>query len=751
MMGLDIRTLTFLALLSSILMALALQVARQVFIGDRSTLLWSRGAALVSAGFVMIALRGLAPDWLSIVVSNMLLGAGYGQLYLGARNFFGRSESPRLDLIAAHLMGGAAAYWLFVQPSLAIRIVAVSLVMSAVMAGIAYEFLRGRRHAAHSREVSGLLGMFCLVSCALLLARAALAPSVTTGQDIFGENNIVHTLTFVFTVAMNFIFCAGLPLLVSERLKTVLREETDRYQTMMVTAKDAIHIVDRHGALREWNNAFREHLGYSETELTRLHVNDWDVHFAPEELPRILEDLIDKKGATFETRHRCKDGSVRDVEISGTAVLFKGEPHLYAAARDITQRKRDLDELQRHRHHLEELVREQTDGLLRANADLAHARDAAEAASRAKSLFLANMSHEIRTPLNGIMGMTRLMQMDATIPGDNDRLATVAHASRHLLAIINDMLDLSKIEAGQMVLEQIPLDVGQVVHSVVAMVTDRAHDKGLTLTVDLDDFPADLVGDATRLRQALLNYANNAIKFTHTGTVRLRARIEHAAAEELVARFEVIDTGIGISAETAATLFQSFVQADSSTTRRFGGTGLGLVITKRLASMMHGEVGVRSVVGAGSTFWMTTRFERKAITAVAAQEPVSTGNGSARFDGVRLLLVEDEPVNQAVARDFLERQGFEVDVAMDGIEALGKVSANTYRLVLMDIQMPRLDGLESTRQLRRLHPLDKLPVIAMTANAFAEDQQRCIDAGMNDFITKPVDFDHLTRTLSRWL
>ena len=591
--------------------------------------------------------------------------------------------------------------------------------------------------------------------------------------------------------------------------------------------------------------------------------------------------------------HRA-DGSAMLVDLRTTLVTGKdGRPvATVGVGTDVTERNRVEQDKERRRQELEELVQVRT-------AELKLAKEAAEAANRAKSTFLSNMSHEIRTPMNAIVGLTHILRRAAPRPEQDDKLGKIATSADHLLGVINDILDVSKIEAGKLVLEQSDFELEGLLNRTCAMLMDRVREKGLELVIDLGGGVSMVNGDATRLGQALLNYLGNAVKFTERGTIALRARVVDETGDEVLVRFEVEDTGIGIAPEALARLFHAFEQADNTTTRKYGGTGLGLTITRRLAQLMGGDAGVESTPGTGSKFWLTARLARvksapadhriqrlagrralvvddtpvsrlvqsqmlrlagldceavasgsAALEAIKAAEaagrpfdlvlldlnmpdmsgfetianlnllslarrPVAwlvTASGDeviladARFmgfdevmlkplssaqvrdalqrhlaalldsdqgcvpdvadpvtgasaeqvlrrdyAGARLLLAEDDAINREVELVLLEDIGWRIDIAEDGQQALDLAAVNDYQLILMDMQMPVMNGLEATRAIRKLPSRQEVPIVAMTANAFQEDREACLEAGMNDFLSKPVAPEKLFEVLLKWL
>jgi PAS domain S-box-containing protein len=536
----------------------------------------------------------------------------------------------------------------------------------------------------------------------------------------------------------------------------VARAELERQQAQLQAvvnhSPNGLAMFDADNLLTWHNRRFAELLEFPEELLAREAVGAADLvrfgatrgDFGPlteaQAWERFSQPFREAEPVRYE---REMLGGERILEVD--CVPVTNGSHLLSYA-DVTERKR-------HAQRLSSMVEARTAELRESLEALEVAKSAAEDANRAKSAFLANMSHEIRTPMNGIMGMTYLLRLEGVTKRQEDRLDKIETTSRHLLAILNDVLDLSKIEAGKLTLEPREFDRDEFVRNVTAVVEDGIAAKGLAFEVDMAGVPKVLRGDPERLGQALVNYLANAVKFTDRGSIRFTGRQLEDAGELCLLRFEVADTGIGIAGEALGGLFMPFHQVDDSFTRSHGGTGLGLAIAKRIATLMGGEVGVRSEVGRGSTFWLTARLGMPEAGAAPAaprgEQPDELLRR--RHPGARILLVEDNAVTREVALELLRVVGLAPDAADDGSEAVSLAGRNDYALILMDVQMPGMDGLAATRAIRALPHRARTVILAMTANAYDDDRRACEAAGMDGFIPKPIAPLQLYATILEWL
>lgn len=459
------------------------------------------------------------------------------------------------------------------------------------------------------------------------------------------------------------------------------------------------------------------------------------------------------KPAVIELQLQRGDGSLLYAQLDCVwQQLSEEHGAVLIVLTDIGDRKQAEQELTQHRHHLEELVFSRT-------TELVHAKEAAEAANQAKSTFLSTMSHELRTPMTSIIGFASILQEYVFEPIPSDYLSKLSESAQHLLRLINNILDVSMIEASRLTLEDKPFSLSALIQHSLRMLDAHAQYKGLQLTyLRVGDIPDMLSGDSLRLEEMLLNLISNAIKFSEVGEIIIRTSVLEEDQRSVQLRIDVSDHGIGLTPEQQIRLFHSFTQVDESSTRKYGGSGLGLAITKRLAQLMGGDAGVVSTAGVGSTFWFTVRLRHviaREPSVITPTQPMPAATAAQvlvqEFRGTRVLVVEDDGFNQEVFRCLLENVDLVPDVVSGGQEAITQLQKTPYALVLMDVQMPRMNGLEATRAIRLLPGLAQLPILALTANAFDEDRERCLEAGFSEHVSKPVSAETLYDRVLLWL
>ena len=526
----------------------------------------------------------------------------------------------------------------------------------------------------------------------------------------------------------------GIFLDISERKKTemALRESESKFRVLTEKSLVGVYIV------QDWifkyvNPRFAEIFGYSVLEMIGK-MGPRDLEAAPGELEKIAEGLSNasaeasgsRNGADYyELRGVTKSGNIVDVQVFGAVATYESREAVVGTALDITARKR-----------IEE--------------DLKKARDEAEAAAKAKSEFLANMSHEIRTPMNVVIGMTSLVLGTDLSPEQREYLVTIRKSGESLLSIINDILDFSRIERGKIDLERRPFNLESCIKDATDLISSLAQDKGLGLSYHAEDgFSETIEADETRVRQVLVNLLSNAVKFTERGGIEVRSQASERGEGRYEIHIQVRDSGIGISEEAMGHLFKPFSQADASTSRKYGGNGLGLAISKRLVELMEGRIWAESTPGKGSTFHFTFMAHRSLRPARKPQAIVPAEKQPEKMASRSILLAEDNPVNQKMALLMLKKLGYDADKAANGREVLAALEAKSYDLILMDVQMPEMDGLEATQEIRRRWPDDGPKIVALTAHAIAGDREKCLQAGMDDYICKPIVIDDLREALEK--
>jgi PAS domain S-box-containing protein len=599
------------------------------------------------------------------------------------------------------------------------------------------------------------------VTIMLVIIAGQYLSGLIQGADNFSSIEMQDKLTnFWFYMLVMTLVGMSMALVIYARRQDQIKleESEERWQFALEGAGDGVWDWDIPGNTVFLSPRFRAMYGFDPEQLGATP-DAWSVLVHPDDMPQVLLDFqehLESRTDLYRNEHRnlCSDGRYKWILDRGLVVRRdkKGNPiRMVGSHTDITVRKQSEEAMRTLNDDLETRVAQRTE-------ELAQAKEVAELATRAKSEFLANMSHEIRTPIGSLLGMAHLALQTSLDDRQRDYIEKILRSGKHLLGLIDNILDLSKIEAGRIAFDKRHFIVHEVMETLLLLFAEQISDKGLKLEMDTAGLDSlELYGDPLRLGQILINYVNNAIKFSASGTIRIQVRRETDQNKQVCLRFEVRDEGIGIPQDEQDRLFGYFEQADSSITRRYGGTGLGLAISKQLVEMMGGHVGAESLPEKGSCFWFTVCLPHQSDS----NDPDDTcRRRRLRLDematlntlqGSRVLLAEDNDVNQQFVRELLELSGAKVTVVDNGQDVLPRLLVEPFGAVLMDMQMPLMDGLEATSLIRAEPALSNIPVIAMTANAWNEDRERCFSVGMDDFLTKPVRPEQLLAVLGYWL
>ncbi|MBF0409042.1 MAG: response regulator [Candidatus Riflebacteria bacterium] len=742
-MNIDMRTVILLSFVTQIIFTLFLfQMWRQNRSRFDGMIFWVIDFVFQTSGLALLALRGVIPDWISIFVANMLILSGAIFIYIGLERFVEKAGSQIHNLILFILFTCTLYYYTFIQSDWQLR----TLVFSAALFAVTFQtmWLLLRRVEAGLRSLTFWVGLvfagFSIISGIRILEYFLRRSEIT---DFF-HAGLFNALMIVFYQMLTILLTYTLILMVNNRLLINLSTQEEKFARAFHSAPYAVILSQlSDGKIIEVNDGFTAMSGYTYSEV--IGKKTTDLAFWENNEDRIgLVNVLVKNGKVyeFEASFRRKNGELFIGLISADIINIGEGRVILSSILDITQRKQAEKEILEKNRELE--IATGTAREMAASAELAN---------RIKSEFLASMSHEIRTPMNTIVNMTRILLKTDLNSEQSNYARMVQESSNILLALINDILDFSKIEAGKLDFESVDFYLNDVISEVVRILGLKADEKGLRLIHEIDDnvFRC-LVGDPLRLRQILLNMVSNAIKFTNSGEVKLSIISQHQTETDTLIRFSVSDTGIGIPEEQMDRIFKPFSQADQTTTRKYGGTGLGLSISKKLVEMMGGEVGFESKEGVGSKFWFTVRFpkgsEVRSANSELLSEKQSTIPELCQLPWITILLVEDNIFNQQVALAILKRFGLSADIAENGKQALQILDSRLYDLVLMDIEMPEMGGVEATKILRNsVSKNRKIPIIAMTAHALKGNRELFIEAGMNDCIIKPVDPDILFAAL----
>jgi PAS domain S-box-containing protein len=755
-MQIDIFSAVIFNVTSSFFIGLSLFFVARGHLGEiQGIKRWASGLFFQCFGWTLLGVTKIFPELIPFApIATTMLILSLAFYYLALIEFKGLSLNTKWVYYAVLIDFGGLLYFDVVNINVGLRVVITAFFSFVFVTAMSHLLLSKRFNLGEKIPASHKMMGCIFATCSAVLLARIIYFSVFSVQDIFA-NNMMQTVSYLmFHIVISFT-AFGFLLMCSEKYVKLQRETENRLKNSEARYKKIIEILpvpmalyDNNQRIRLVNKVFTQTFGYDLSDISNL--NEWWQKAYPDEQYRAwvckewaeaLKNIVGSYSTvniSHEVIVRCKNGSDKTVLGSASTLTTDVDGLYLAVLFDITARKNQ--ELEMHKAQL-----------------------AAEALAESKAEFLANMSHEIRTPMNAIIGFTELALDDNLNDDVRNFLEKIHISSKSLLQILNDILDFSKAEAGKLEIVPSAFNLKKLLDDLHNLFSLSADNKRLNLLFDMDALiPISLIGDALRVQQILANLIGNAIKFTTSGNVKLELSLLETENTRIKIRFKISDTGIGISKDAQEKLFQPFMQADSSTTRRFGGTGLGLSISQKLLQLMNSEFHLDSQLGKGSVFYFDLWFEsdknllsssKKLQNENAGTETLSTklNRFGEKLKDVKILLAEDDVINQEVVSRFLKLSGVDLDTANDGFEVLEKLKKREYDLILMDVNMPNLDGIETTKQIREQAKYQTLPIVALTAGVTLDEQANCRKCGMNDFVKKPINPEELVGVLCRYI
>ena len=770
-MKIDLVTLLFIIGIVNILQVIAFTLQYKANKAYNGPGWWMSGFIFAAGGFAFSVIRkNESFAHISIIISNFMLISAAALVYTGCERFFKKKENRVIISSVLFFCITSFIYLTYFNDNIIARSVIIALSV-ALFSFLTAKSLYSNKLQSYASSANFNATIFFMHG-SFFIFRAVAALTFESVSDFFHPSPILN-ITYMIQLVEGLLVTLGLIIMLNQRLSAEMQEAKEHFENIFDTSPDAIAVTRlSDGVIINANKKLIELTGYTSDEVidkSTLTLNLWK---SQEDRKKVINQLLEKGICeNSEAVFQKKDGSCFTGVISAKIIILQGVQYITSVTHDITERIQAQQKIYKINQDLlftneklqsaMEELQSTNEELESTTADLIKAKKSAETANNAKSEFLANMSHEIRTPLNSVIGLSYLC-LDNELPINVRKyIENINKSSNILSSLINDILDLSKIEAGKLEIENVNFNLNDIAENITSFFTVNAADKNLDFKIFIqENVPLSLKGDSLRLKQILINLINNAIKFTESGNISLHISLIEKYVNSIKLNFSVKDTGIGISEEEKKRLFLPFSQIDSSPTKKFRGTGLGLSISKRLVELMGGEISLKSEVNKGSEFYfsiiLTTETDdvKQISENEADNEQTRSTPDTAVKNGMnnkKVLIVEDNEMNQILAIELLKKTGVNITTADNGKIALELLSTNRFDLILMDIQMPVMDGYMATKEIRKSQNNHNTPIIAMTANAMTHDVRRCLEIGMNDYISKPINPELFYSKIYQWL